>query len=97
MMVNAGRRAFASSFSAKATMLGAGLLILLGTVLQLGIFGYDHVRSSNLWLVSVIGGGLWNMLAMHVNGPGVDQVLRYWPLVFVSAGLGVLMLVWEKL
>lgn len=97
MIANAGRRAFGSSLSAKATMLGAGLLILLGTVLQLGVLGYDHLRPSNLWLFSVIGEGLWNMLALHLNAPALDQVLRFWPLVLVSAGLGILMLVWERL
>jgi hypothetical protein len=97
MMVNADRRAFRSSLSAKATMLGAGLLILLGTVLQLGVLGYDRMRPSNLWPVSVFAEGAWNMLAMHVNGPALDQVLRFWPLILVSAGLGILMLLWDKL
>ncbi len=97
MMVNARRRATGNSFSAKATVLGAGLLILLGTVLQLGVLGYDHVRPSNLWFVSVFAQGVWNVFAMHVNAPALDQVLRFWPLVFVSAGLGILMLGWERL
>jgi hypothetical protein len=97
MMVNAGDRAFGSSFLTKATLLGAGLLILLGTVLQLGVLGYDHLRPSNLWFFSVFAEGVWNMLAMHVNGPALNQVLRFWPLMLVSAGLGILMLGWERL
>lgn len=97
MMVNADRRAFGSSFSTKATVLGAGLLILLGTVLQLGVFGYGHVRPANLWFLSVFAEGIWNMLAAHVNGPALEQVLRFWPLTLVSAGLGILMLGWERL
>ena len=96
-MVNAGRRAFSSTLSTKATVLGAGLLILLGIVLQLGVLGYDHVRPSNLWFFSVFAEGVWNMLAVHVNGPALDQVLRFWPLMLVSAGLGILMLGWDRL
>ena len=96
MTANADRRAFSSSFSAKATWLAAGLLILLGTVLQLGVLGYDHLRPSNLWPFSVIAESVWNLLAMHANGPGVDQVLRFWPLMLVSAGLGILMLRLER-
>lgn len=97
MMVNAGRRELGSSFSTRATVLGAGLLILLGTVLQLGVLGYDHVRPANLWFLSVFAEGVWNMLAAHVNGPALEQVLRFWPLMIVSAGLGILMLGWERL
>lgn len=97
MMVNADRRAFGSSFSTKATVLGAGLLILLGTVLQLGVLGYGHVRPANLWFLSVFAEGIWNMLAAHVNGPALEEVLRFWPLTLVSAGLGILMLGWERL
>lgn len=97
MMVNADHRALGTSFSTKATVLAAGLLILLGTVLQLGVLGYDHVRPANLWFLSVFAEGVWNMLAAHVNGPALEQVLRFWPLTIVSAGLGILMLGWERL
>jgi hypothetical protein len=97
MMVNADRRAFGSSLSVKATMFGAGLLILLGTVLQLGVLGYDHVGPSSFWALSVFAQGLWNVLAMHVNAPAMDHVMRFWPLMIVSAGLGILMLGLERL
>lgn len=93
-MANVDRRAFGSSFSAKATVLAAGLLILLGTVLQLGVLGYNHVRPSDLWIFSVIAGSIWRVLAMY--GPVLAQVARFWPLVLVSAGLGILMLRVER-
>ncbi len=96
MIANAEGRALGRSFSSTATLLGAGLLILLGTVLQLGVLGYDHVRAANLWPFSVIVESAWNVLAMHANGPALDAVLRFWPLVLVSAGLAILMLRSER-
>jgi hypothetical protein len=96
MMANADRRAFGSSFSAKATLLAAGLLILLGTVLQLGVLGYAHVRSSR-WFFSLIAESVWNLLAMHANGLGLGPFMRSWPLMLVGLGLGILMLRVERL
>lgn len=96
-MANVERRAFGSSFSARATVLAAGLLILLGTVLQLGVLGYNHLRLSNLWIFSVIAQNAWNVLAMHASGAALEQVARFWPLMLVSAGLGILMLCMERM
>jgi hypothetical protein len=93
MMANADR--LGSSFSAKATLLVAGLLILLGAVLQLGVLGYAHVRSS-LWFLSLIAEGVWNLLAMHANALGLGPFMRFWPLMLVSLGLGILMLRAER-
>jgi hypothetical protein len=91
MMVNAKtRRPFSESFSAKSIALVAGLLILSGIVFQLGELGYGHVNPANLWLISVVSESAWNVLAMRANGPALDDILRFWPLMLVSLGLGIL-------
>ena len=96
-MVNANRqRHFSESLLAKSMMITAGLLIVLGTVLQFGQLGYGHVSPANFWLVSMFTQSVWNLVAMHTNGPAMQEVLRFWPLVLVSVGLGILMLRMEQ-
>jgi hypothetical protein len=97
IMVNANRRsAFNGSFLATSIKMAAGLLILLGIVLQLGELGYTHINASNFWLVSMITQSVWNLLAMHGSGPALEHLLRFWPLVLVSVGAGILMLRMER-
>jgi len=96
-MVNANRQDhFNESFSAKSMMIVAALLILLGTVFQLGELGYGHISPDNFWLVSMFTQSVWNLLAMRMNGPAMQEVLRFWPLMLVSVGLGILMLRMEQ-
>lgn len=95
-MANAnGQRAFTESIAAKVTLVAAGLLILFGVVIQLGELGYGHINANNWWVVSTAIGALWRVVT-RVNAPGMDEVLRFWPLVIVSIGLGILMLKVEK-
>jgi hypothetical protein len=97
IMVNANRpSAFHRSFLATSIAMTAGLLILLGIVLQLGELGYGHINASNFWLISMIMQSVWNLLAMHGNGLALEDVLRFWPLVLVSVGIGILMLRMER-
>ena len=97
-MVNANRQgAFNGSFFATSIAMAAGLLILLGVVLQLGELGYGHIDASNFWLISMITQDAWNVVAMHGNAPALDDVLRFWPLALVSIGAGILMLRMERL
>lgn len=96
-MVNANwQSAFNGSLSGATTAIMAALLILLGIVLQLGALGYAHISSSNFWLVSMVTEGAWN-LALHLNGPALQDVVRFWPLVLVGIGLGILMSRMERL
>lgn len=96
MMVNVDRQCtLDNSISAKSIVLAAGLLILLGIVLQLGVLGYGHISASSFWFFSVLTENLWNLISLHGNGSAV-QVLRFWPLVLVSVGLGILVLQMER-
>ena len=97
-MVNANRQgAFNESFVATSIAMAAGLLILLGIVLELVELGYGHINASNFWLISMITHGAWNLLALHGNAPGLEDVLGFWPLALVSVGAGILMLRRERL
>jgi hypothetical protein len=75
----------------RITAAAAGVLILLGVVLQLGVLGYGHFDPRNYWLFSVFVSGIWNMLALRLNAPGVQDVLQFWPLILVGSGLAVLL------
>jgi len=75
----------------RITAAAAGVLILLGVVLQLGVLGYGHFDPRNFWLFSVFVSGIWNMLALRLNAPGVQDVLQFWPLILVGSGLAVLL------
>jgi hypothetical protein len=98
IMVNVNRQsAFSGSFFATSIAMAAGLLILLGIVLQLGELGYGHINPSNFWVITMITQGAWNLLALHTNTPALEDVLRFWPLALVSVGTGILMLRMERL
>jgi hypothetical protein len=85
-----------SSFEAPVSgaailMAGAGLLILLGIVFQLGELGYGHINTNNFWLLSVIASNLWGVLAAHMNVPALKGMLRFWPLLLVCCGCAMLL------
>jgi hypothetical protein len=95
-MANAkGQRGFTESIAAKVTLVAAGLLILFGIVVQLGELGYGHINANNWWVVSTATQALWSVVT-RVNAPAMSEVLRFWPLVIVSIGLGILMLKLER-
>jgi hypothetical protein len=83
-----------SSFAgARFTLLLAGLLIILGSALQIGELGYGNVRPANLWMFSVIAPNIWNTLAAGLNAPYWQDVWKFWPLILVGAGVAILFLV----
>ncbi|MGB0034275.1 MAG: hypothetical protein WBP79_02230 [Candidatus Acidiferrales bacterium] len=93
-MTNANRQFSweASVHGASIATMGAAVLILLGLAFQLGELGYFHFGPGNFWLFSVLASGIWNMLALRLNVPVVGELLRYWPLILVGAGLAILMI-----
>jgi len=70
---------------------GAGLLILVGLVLQLGTLGYGHVQPGNVWIASTIAGSAWSMLISQLDAPGVQEVSTFWPLLIIGTGLAILL------
>ncbi|HKM83729.1 MAG TPA: hypothetical protein VJY15_22565 [Candidatus Acidoferrum sp.] len=70
---------------------GAGLLILVGLVLQLGALGYGHAQPGNLWIASTIVERVWSMLITLLDSPGMQELLTFWPLLLVSMGLAILL------
>ena len=70
---------------------GAGLLILVGLVLQLGALGYGHVQPGNIWIASTIAGSVWSMLASQLDAPWAQELATFWPLLVISMGLAILL------
>jgi hypothetical protein len=93
-MSNANRQAsFALSGSKRVLIVGgAGLLILLGLVLQLGALGYGHVQPGNMWIASTVVQSVWNMVILQLDSHGVHAVATFWPLLLISMGLAILLL-----
>lgn len=77
--------------SATLSILGAVLLILLGIVLQLNVLGYGHFSLDNFWFISVIAGGIWNILSSGMDLSAAQELLRFWPLLMVCSGLAILL------
>lgn len=74
-------------------MLGGGiLLILLGLAFQISEFGYGRPLVQDFWFFCMFSTNVWNMLAVHMNVPGPQQVARFWPLLLVGMGLAIVML-----
>jgi hypothetical protein len=69
----------------------ATILILGGIVLQLGGLGYLHVGLSDLWMLVLILESAWNVISMHSSLPWLQQLVVFWPLLLVGAGLGILL------
>jgi hypothetical protein len=70
---------------------GAGLLILVGLVLQLGTLGYGHVQPGNIWIASTIAGSVWSMLTSQLDAPWAQELATFWPLLVISMGLAMLL------
>lgn len=92
-MANANRQSSMQNSTSGAAIIvaAAGLLILLGIVLQMCELGYGHSGFGGAWLFSVLASGIWNILVLQMNVPWVQELLRFWPLVLVGAGLAVLL------
>lgn len=76
---------------AGVVMAGAGLMILLGVVLQLAELGYGQLVPDSSWLISVLANELWSVVAVHMNVPSLHVILVYWPLLLVGLGCSTLL------
>lgn len=72
------------------TLMGAGLLILVGVVFQLAQFGYGMLTAKDFWFVSMVAENIWNFVAMRSDLPAMGELLHFWPLLLVASGLGLL-------
>jgi hypothetical protein len=72
-------------------LIGAILLILLGIVLQLDMFGYGHFNADSYWFISVIAGAVWDTIAVRMGMPALNVLIRLWPLLIVTSGLMILL------
>ncbi|HTV58048.1 MAG TPA: hypothetical protein VMJ93_04170 [Verrucomicrobiae bacterium] len=84
---NSQSRSNSARRSATLNLTGAILLILLGIVFQLSEFGYGHIRPENFWLVSMFVTSIWNLIAVRVGAPGVQELTHFWPLLLICLGV----------
>ena len=73
-----------------ALLLPAAALIFLGSVFQLGMLGYGQLDPRSLWPVMMVFQSAWNLLTAHSNTPELASIARFWPLLLVVCGLGIL-------
>ena len=71
-------------------LLPAVALIFLGSVFQLGMLGYGQLDPRSLWPVMMVFQSAWNLLTAHSNTPELASIARFWPLLLVVCGLGIL-------
>ena len=100
MASDRSKKTGASRRSFLGPVLGALLLILVGTVLQLDVLGYAHLNSDNIWFMSVIAEGLWNAAATPMEMPSLREIVSFWPLLIVfsyhKSGTSLLLHVMNK-
>jgi hypothetical protein len=72
-----------------ALLLPAAALIFLGSVFQLGMFGYGQLNPRDLWPAMIIVQSAWNLLVTHFNVPELANIFQFWPLLLVICGLGI--------
>jgi hypothetical protein len=72
-----------------ALLLPAAALIFLGSMFQLGMFGYGQLNPRDLWPAMIIVQSAWNLLVTHFNVPELANIFQFWPLLLVICGLGI--------
>jgi len=77
--------------SRTAAFIAAGFLIFVGLVFQLGEFMGTQWNVSSDWLIHMIAVNIWNALVLRLNALGLEQFLRFWPLLLVGFGLAILL------
>ena len=77
--------------SRMTAFIAAGLLILVGVVLQLGELLSSRLNETSDWLIHMIAMNLWNAIVLRLNALGFGQVLHFWPLLLVAFGLAILL------
>jgi hypothetical protein len=81
----------AASIPRSAALIAGGLLIFAGIVFQLGQLGYGVFRADSFWVIQMIATNIWNLIAVHLGGPSVGQILEFWPLALVAVGFTILL------
>lgn len=72
-------------------IVGAGFLGYIGLLLQTTDRVFGHLSLSDLWLMPLIAGGLWNMLSLEFNSRALQVAIHWWPLLPLLAGGAVLL------
>jgi hypothetical protein len=73
-------------------MAGAGLLILLGMMAQLGELGLGPFTRDSFWIIPFLADGLWNILTVLASRTAFAAAIPFWPLALVVAGCSAIFL-----
>ena len=85
-------RSHVSRPAATLAWLAAVILILIGAAFQLGMLGFGPYNSSDLWLFPALGRNVW-IAIVDLAGPQLINYLSAWPIVLVSFGSAILLIV----
>lgn len=80
-----------TSLAISPATLSASILIVTGVVFQAIQIAAAHLAGTGLWFFSVLASNIWNMLALKFNAPAGQDLLQYWPLLLIGAGLAMLL------
>jgi hypothetical protein len=92
MMTQTGPQlASQNSVSRAAAMMAAIMLILIGIVFQWGQLGNGQSNTDGFWVIRMIAVNVWDLVSMHLGAPGLEGILKFWPLMVVAFGLAILL------
>jgi hypothetical protein len=77
---------------AEILVAGAGLLVLLGLMAQLGELGLGLFTRDTFWIIPFLANGLWNILMALVSRSALADAIPFWPLTLVVAGCSAIFL-----
>ncbi len=74
----------------RAIVLFAGILIVLGLILQWTELLFTHVVAHNAWLFATLFGEMWNIINLSPTAMQLHRNLYYGPLLLVITGAAIL-------
>jgi hypothetical protein len=80
------------TYGAEVLVAGAGFLVLLGLMAQLGELGLGPFTRDTFWIIPFLANGLWNILMALMSRTPLADAIPFWPLTLVVAGCAALFL-----
>ena len=80
-----------TSISRAAAMMAGIMLIFVGIVFQWGQLGNSQSNIDGLWVIRMIAVNVWDLIAIRLSAPGLEGILKFWPLMLVAFGLAILL------
>jgi hypothetical protein len=90
--VSSAKQSAIPGSNAGILMAAAGILMLLGLMIQFGELGLGPFTRDTFWIIPFLANGLWNILVTALSRTAFATALPYWPLTLVLAGSAALFL-----